>query len=370
MINKSVFRLLVFFLFAANGVDAQHHQKINDSTVYGEGLTRQSADMFVNGSFDEYVIWKDERGEVINAHDGGVLFVDGVYYWYGLALRAMGRDTSVNNGAATTTGVNLYSSVNLHQWKYEGVILSTSNDPAHPLFGPMRMERPKIIYNPRTKKYVMWFHYVGYPGTHKQGAGYADAGVAWADKITGPFHFVGYHRPINDSGAVKDCTLFLDTDTIAYFLYDRKMGDGSRCLHVVKLSDDFLQSTDQWAKIDIAFRREAPVLIKKNGMYYLVTSDVSGWKANAAKIFIAKNIFGPWADIGNPCVGEQSETTFHSQPTAAFDVKGLDQSIIMLERHNTENFIKCSYIWLPIQFDKNQQPFLKYETEWRLGNKK
>jgi hypothetical protein len=320
---------------------------------------------FNNGNFDENVEWKDDKGELINAHDGGIIFVDGKYYWYGLALRPLGKDTAENNGAATTIGVNLYSSINLNNWTYEGVILPSSTDKNNPLRSPMRMERPKIIYNPRTKKFVMWFHYVGYPGNHKQDIGYADAGVAVADKITGPFKFLGYHRPINDSGAVKDCSLFVDDDNSAYFVYDRKLPNGSRCLHLVKLSDDYLQATDKWTKIEIANRREAPALIKQDGVYYLITSDVSGWKANAAKTFKTKNLFGPWTDIGNPCVGEMKETTYNTQCTYAFKVQGKKNlSIIMLERHNTDNFLKCSYVWLPIHFTENEMLDFPYHKIW------
>lgn len=324
---------------------------------------------FQNGNFDEFIEWHDTRGEIINAHDGGIIFIGDKYYWYGLALRALGQDKGENNGAATIIGINLYSSTNLLEWNYEGVILSTSQNVNSPLRSPMRLERPKIIYNKKTKKFVLWFHYVGYPGNHGQEIGLADAGVAVSDKITGPFKYIGHHRPINDSGAVKDCTLFMDNDSTAYFVYDRKMPDGSRCLHVVKLTDDFLHSTDKWTKIDIANRREAPAVFKHNDTYFLITSDVSGWKANAAKTFKSTNILGPWSEVGNPCVGEQKESTYNTQCTSVFKVNDKKNlSIIMLERHNTSNFLKCSYVWLPIEINKNQEPFFLYKKEWNLNS--
>lgn len=343
---------VIDFYFNKNKITQQHYETLTIN----------------NGNFDEYVEWKDNHGQLINAHDGGVIFTNGKYYWYGLALRPLGRDTLENNGAATTTGINLYSSNNLNNWIYEGVILPTSTDKNNLLRSPMRMERPKIIYNHKTKKYVMWFHYVGYPGNHKQNIGYADAGIAVADKITGPFKFLGYTRPINDSGAVKDCSLFVDDDSSAYFIYDRKLPNGSRCLHIVKLSDDYLHATDQWTKIDIASRREAPAIIKQDGIYYLVTSDVSGWKSNAAKTYKTNNLFGTWTDIGNPCVGDQKETTYNTQCTYAFKVHGKKNlSVIMLERHNTNNFLKCSYVWLPIVISNNQELNFPYLKTWGLS---
>lgn len=320
-----------------------------------------------NGGFNEFIQWQDTKGRRINAHDGGMIEVGGKHYWYGLALRPYGQDKGEKNGAATDIGVNLYSSKNFLNWKYEGVILPVSKDSQHALRAPMRMERPKIIYNAKTKKYVMWFHYVGYPGNHGQEKGTADAGVAVADKITGPFQFLGYHRPIDDSGAVKDCTLFVDDDQSAYFVYDRKMPDGSRCLHLVKLSDDYLKPTQQWTKIAVANRREAPALIKRDGIYYLITSDVSGWKANAAKYFTANNLFGPWTDKGNPCEGEGRDNTYNTQSTYAFrsPING-SSYLMMLERHNTQNFLDCSYVWLPIVFGPNATLSLPYEQQWLM----
>ena len=145
------------------------------------------------------------------------------------------------------------------------------------------------------------------------------------------------------------------------------MQDSSRCLHIVKLTEDFLNSTNEWAKIDIGKRREAPTLINKNGNYFLFSSDVSGWKANEAKTFKSNNLMGPWTEIGNPCVGDQKENTFNTQCTYAFNFYGKnDLPILMLERHNTANFLKCSYIWLPIEFNQNGTPFIRYRKEWSL----
>jgi hypothetical protein len=95
---------------------------------------------------------------------------------------------------------------------------------------------------------------------------------------------------------------------------------------------------------------------------------VSGWKANAAKVFKADSPLGKWTDIGNPCIGEQKETTYNTQCTYAFKVQGKKNiSVIMLERHNTENFLKCSYVWLPINFTNDQELNFPYYKEWGLN---
>lgn len=46
-------------------------------------------DKFTNGDLDEYFPWLDTEGNIINASDGGIIYVDGKYYWYGMALRPL-----------------------------------------------------------------------------------------------------------------------------------------------------------------------------------------------------------------------------------------------------------------------------------------
>ena len=112
--------------------------------------------MFRNGELTEFIDWHDTEGNVINASDGGMIYAEGAYHWYGMALRDLPFDGAGRGGQATTTGVVMYKSTDLKQWEYEGVILACSDDPNHPLYAPMRFERPKIIYNNKTKKYVLW----------------------------------------------------------------------------------------------------------------------------------------------------------------------------------------------------------------------
>ena len=63
-----------------------------------------------------------------------------------------------------------YSSTNLLDWKREGVVLSRAI--CHAWNGRSFVERPKVIFNPRTGKYVMWAH------LEQGGYRYARAGIA------------------------------------------------------------------------------------------------------------------------------------------------------------------------------------------------
>jgi beta-galactosidase len=332
---------------------------------------------FNNGEVTERVRWLDTDGNIINAHDGGILFVDGKYYWYGMELRPFEATNTLAGGQKTTAGVVMYSSKDLYNWKKEGVVLACSADPKSPLKGPMRFERPKIIYNDATKKYVMWFHYVGYPGDHGVTPGTADAGVATCDTIDGHYAFLGFSRPIDEKGAVKDCTLFKDDDGSAYFIYDRLVSTlapdtgryvKNRGLYMVKLSSDYLTFTTTCEKISRASNREAPVMLKHDGYYFLITSETTGWKFNCANYYCATNILGPYTLVSNPCTGPSAATTCNSQGTCAFGMNGeKDEYIFVSERHHPPCMTDSSYIFWPVTFPSPSTLRLPYLPTWKLA---
>ena len=321
----------------------------------------------IHGKINEFIDWHDVDGNIINASDGGVIFAEGKYHWYGQALREGPFLREGKGGQTTTLGVVMYESEDLLNWKYEGVVLPCSDDPDNILYGPMRFERPKIIYNEKTKQYVLWCHFVKYPGDHGFDPGTAEAGIAVCDKVNGTYQWQGHIRPIDDEGLVRDSTLYKDDDGTAYFVYDRsELSDPeNRCLHIVKLTDDYLACSSEYKRIGEAFRREAAAIVHHDGYYYMITSDLTGWDYNQAKYFRAKSLFGEWEDMGDPCINDELKTTFNSQTTAIFKIEGKkDEYIHMSERHNTENFLHCSYIWLPIQFNDDNTISLEYKEEW------
>ena len=240
----------------------------------------------------------------------------------------------------------------------------------------MRFERPKIIYNDKTGKFVLWCHYVKYPGDHGNGIGDSDMGLAVCDTVNGKYKWLGYTKPIDESEWVRDMTVYKDLDGAAYLIYDRhtadpKFGDktgalqGDRCLHVVRLSDDYLSFTDSYKRIECAAWREAPVVLYKDGYYHIITSGLTGWETNQAIAFRTKSLMGEWECTGDPCVDDTTATTFNTQGSNAFTVEGADTQIVMLERHNTANFQECSYVWLPAKF-KDNRVYLEYTKDWKL----
>jgi beta-xylosidase len=324
---------------------------------------------FYHGEINEFAQWHDTDGNIINASDGGIIFANGKYHWYGMALRPLPMASGPYGGQMTDIGVVMYESEDLLNWKYEGVILEVSHDPESELYAPLRFERPKIIYNDKTGKFVLWCHYVKYPGNHGRGTGDADIGLAICDTVNGKYTWLGYSRPIDEHGWVRDMTVYKDFDGSAYLIYDRhisvpNVGD-DRCLYVVKLSDDYLSFTDTYKRIESAAWREAPVILFKDGYYYIVTSGLTGWETNQAKAFRTKHLLDEWEDLGDPCVDDFTHTTFNTQGTNAFYINGTDKQIIMLERHNTKNFLECSYVWLIPKLE-NGTVKIEYLKDWKI----
>jgi beta-xylosidase len=291
---------------------------------------------------------KDEAGYLVNAHGAGVLFHSGTYYLFGeikkgktwLVPGQQWEDYRVPAG-----GVSCYSSRDLKHWKYEGVALApTKGDTSKDLDTSRVIERPKVIYNNTTRKFVMWMH------VDKKDYSYSRAGVAVSDNPTGPYRYIGSVQP--NGQMARDMTLFQDDDGKAYLIYSSEQNN---TMQVCLLSDDYLSPTKTYNRILIDRRREAPALFKNEGKYYLITSSCTGWSPNAATYAMADNPLGPYEEYGNPCQGPGAETTFEAQSTFVLPVKAKPGSFIfMADRWNKLDLPKSDYLWLPLKIDNGK----------------
>ncbi|KAF6993495.1 hypothetical protein CFC21_010380 [Triticum aestivum] len=265
-------------------------------------------------------VWLDTDGKPIQAHGGGVLYDEETqtYFWYG--ENKDGKTYKAHDKGpdrVDIVGVSCYSSKDLWSWTNEGV-------------------RPKVIYNNRTGNYVMWMHI--------DDANYTKSsiGVASSDSPTGPFTYLYSKRPHNCES--RDMTIFKEDDGKAYLIYSSK---GNSELHIARLTDDYLDVTDDMRRILVARYREAPALFKFGGTYYMITSGCTGWAPNTPKAHAATSIMGPWETLGNPFLGGNEiyrSTTFFSQGT--FVLPGL--FIFMADRWKPSDLRDSRYVWLPL----------------------
>ena len=105
-----------------------------------------------------------------------------------------------------------------------------------------------------------------------------------------------------------------------------------------------------------------------SGKYFIVSSGCTGWNPNAARSASADSIFGPWKELGNPCISKDSLTTYYSQSTYILPVQGIkDAYIFMADRWKPENPIEGKYIWLPLKIKNNKLVELEWKEKWDLS---
>lgn len=349
-----------------------------------------------NKHFTPGEIWLDNNNIHINAHGGGILFENGLYYWFGE------HKTEGENGNLANVGVHCYSSTDLYNWTDEGIALAVMpSSSGSDIEEGCILERPKVIKNKKTGKYIMWFH------LEPKGKGYKGAlsGVAISDNATGPYIYIkavrpnASHYPFNaldihkldspalnlsfDGGSLpgnvdtlnilgrdmkegqmaRDMTLFVDDDGKAYHIYS---SEENSTLHIAELSDDYLSHTGKYGRFFSGHFMEAPAMFKHKGKYYLMMSGCTGWNPNQARSAVSDNIFGEWKELGDPCIGDTTQTTFHSQSTYILPVQGkLNTYIYMGDRWNPENAIDGRYIWLPITFDGDRFT-IRWNDKWKI----
>ncbi|KAI1633066.1 glycoside hydrolase family 43 protein [Biscogniauxia mediterranea] len=263
--------------------------------------------------------WTTSNSQHLQAHGAGVIRVDSTYY-------LIGEDKT--NGSAFQN-VNCYSSQDLVQWTYEGALLSRTDSGD---LGPNRVvERPKVLFNEATGKYVLWMH------IDSSNYGEAKVGVAVGDTVCGSYDYQGSFQPLDHQS--RDMGLFADDDGTGYLLSeDRQNG-----LRIMKLASDYLSvesSTYLWSD-----SIEAPALVKVDGRYYMFGSRLTGWDPNDNLYSTSTSLTEGWsawatfADVGS--------NTYTSQTNYVLPLP--DGTVIYLgDRWKSTNLMASTYVWLPL----------------------
>jgi len=353
-------------------------------------------------SIDSGTRWNDTEGNAIDAHGGGLLQVDDTYYWFGEIKRGPTELPDFNASWGGTrvpfTGVSCYSSKDLVHWKNEGNVL-----PSDPAIGDLRsdrvVERPKVIFNARTRRFVMWMHIDS--GDYKE----ARTGVAVASSPRGPFRYLGAVRPdaraypedmpdrlrrefesalkdklveawvqrypdwrvwardFSGGHMARDMALFVDDDGTAYQFY---ASEDNAVMHVSQLSDDYLSHAGKYRRITFD-SREAPAPFKWKGRYYLVSSGCTGWMPNATRIHSADSIFGEWINHGSFFADDSgaASVSYLSQSTFVA-VLGSDRLLFMADRWNKDDLQHSRYVWLPVDVAAGT-PRVEWQQVWDIS---
>ena len=336
-------------------------------------------------------VWLDTNGKPIQAHGGSVLYVDGIYYWYG-----ENKEKTTGENAIWHWGVRCYASADLYNWEDKGLIIPPDlEDPESPIHPTSMMDRPHIIYNKKTKKYVCWLKIMEKDGTQTET-------VLTADHILGPYKIVRKGlRPLNMSAG--DFDLAVAPDGKAYYYFERVHSE-TIC---ADLTEDY---TDVTGYYSTHFPRKFPPYVReatshfvRKGKHYLITSGTTGYMPNPSEAAIADTWHGPYTVLGNPHPGDESSTSFHSQIASVFKVEGKKDLYIAVadrwlpehmdlkyeeyargfesifdpdyegEKVDFDKFTQDSmrntaiarYVWLPIRFE-GEMPVVEWKDEWKI----
>jgi hypothetical protein len=307
--------------------------------------------------------WLDNKNNAINAHGGGVLFHNGLYYWYGEHQIAGKSEADFADG-----GIHCYTSKDLINWTDSGVVMSVdyAKSTANDIEYGCLIERPKVVYNKKTRKFIAFFKF--YP----KGNGYevAYVGVAIADSPNGPFRYS--HKFLGGSPKGSgDFSMFVDSNGDLYHLAVRKP---DKTFIIGKMRDDYLLPVEEYKICQgIEFHTEAPAIIRVNDVYHMIGSGSSGWKPNAARYYTSTDLFGPWTQHENPTFGLNtvdnigSEKTFGGQSSFIIPVAGIENAFIaMFDIWKPSMPIEGRYIWLPIEF-KEGKIAINWIEKWNLS---
>ncbi|WP_267378795.1 MULTISPECIES: family 43 glycosylhydrolase [unclassified Sphingomonas] len=271
----------------------------------------------------------DNNGQPLQAHGAGIIKVGSYYYMLG-----------ENRNGYLFKAVSMYKSTDLKTWTYDNDILTANSAPS---LNTSNLERPKVIYNAGTRKYVLWAH-------KENGQNYNDAEVvvATSDTVDGNYVYQSEFRPLNYES--RDMTLFADTDGNAYLI---SAANNNYDLNIYKLNASYT-GIDSLVTTLGGNHREAPAVFKRNGVYFLLTSAATGWNPNQAAYQTATSMAGPWTSpttFGDP-------TTYNSQSTYVQPIVGTSGTgyLYLGDRWGpatNQNPNDSTYVWLPITFPSN-----------------
>lgn len=326
---KSLFNVIRQRMFHISMVSALIITPSSTSAIYAG-----TGDAIFNG-IPRY----DEDGNIVNAHGACIVEEDGIYYLFG-----EWKSDQTN----AFPGFSCYSSSDLVHWKFERVVLGVQESG---ILGPNRVgERVKVMKCPKTGEYVMYMH--------SDAMNYKDPQIGYATSRTingeytfqGPLLFEG--QPIRR----WDMGTFQDTDGKGYLLIHHGI--------IYRLSDDY-KSAEAKVLNGLKGSGESPAMFKKDGIYYLLGSGLTGWERNDNFYFTAKQIEGPWESKG--CFAPKGSLTHNSQTTFVFPLKQGNDTIPMYmgDRWSYPHQASAaSYVWLPLKTDNGNLSMTDLWEAW------
>lgn len=341
--------------------------------------------------------WLDTNGKPIQAHSPQIIEKDGVYYWYG-----ENKEYTTVGSNVWTWGIRAYRSTDFYNWEDLGLIIQPDTiDVLSPLHFSQTLDRPHILYNKKTGKWVCWIKSMDTDGYFV---------ILQADRFEGPYILVKRLKP--EGYGVGDFDLYEDPVMHkAYVWFERPHWE----LICAELTDDYLGTNGIYSEHFIGLRppftREAPSHFTYRGRHYMFTSGTTGYVPNPSRVCVFDDYHGVYTDLGCPHLSDQFNDSFGSQISAVVKIPGKNLYVALadrwlpglvetdipvriakdFERRYSEHkpFEKdfsvpktrdktgmkrgkwdttqdSRYVFLPISFNESGKPVLEWKDEWSI----
>ena len=345
-------------------------------------------------------IWLDTNGKPIQAHGFQVMEKDGTYYWYG-----ENKEFTTLGSHVWTYGIRCYRSKDFYNWEDCGLIIKPdTTDYLSPLHFSQTLDRPHIVYAPKTRKYVCWIKSMDEDGYFV---------ILQADDILGPYRYVRSLKP--EGYGVGDFDMYIDPETQkGYVWYERPHWE----LICAELTDDCLGVTPKFSRHFVGkrppFTREAPTHFVHEGKHFLFSSGTTGYVPNVSMVASFTDYHGQYKDLGDPHPTDKYHHSFCSQITDVVKIPGRNLYVAVADRwmpqianttlpaeeakrmitryknhrpfprdfseprtKDKRNEVRegwdvtynSTYVFLPVTF-KNGKPQIEWKEEWRIEDYK
>lgn len=342
-------------------------------------------------------LWLDTDGKPIQAHAPQILVKDGVYYWYG-----ENKEKTTLGSNVWTWGIRAYRSTDFYNWEDLGLIIKPDTvNPLSPLHYSQTLDRPHIIYNRKTGKWVCWIKSMDTDGYFV---------IMQADRFEGPYTLVRSFKP--EGFGVGDFDMYVDeVSGKAYVWFERPHWE----MVCAELTDDFLGTNGNYSEHFVGllppYTREAPAHFVRNGRHYMFTSGTTGYVPNPSRVCVFDSYHGEYTDLGCPHVGDKYSDSFGSQISSVVRIPGTGLYVALadrwlpalagtdipvriardyerrykgrkpFERDFTQPKTKdktgmkrtkwdttagSRYVFLPVTFDADGKPVIHWVDEWRI----
>ncbi len=303
-----------------------------------------AADTGMSNAVCPGAVWRDTAGHLIQAHGGCIIKQGDEFYLFG-------EDYSRHN-KPDRRYIDCYRSADLIHWHNCGAVVRLKNPDLRLFTNNWILQRPKVLYNRFTHRYVMY--------AHIDGRGYSLARVAVfiSRTIAGHYRYLRSFRPLGHQS--RDIGMYQARNGKAYLLFeDRPSG-----FRIAELSLNYLHVKKNICLIHQHL--EGLGLVHYHGLYYVVGSHLTGWGPNPDVYATARSLRGPWSKFRN--IAPPRTKTYHSQSGFLLKITGTRRTafIYMGDRWNPRELWNSRYIWMPLQIG-NGRLWLPKPRCWRIN---